>query len=179
MLIFSPLFQLTFSLLLILSPLNANDLFNKLPYKIKLGKRVPLKVEDKMVIYNYQYEIMGKFALDLDKDTKVVKGIIFSYDDFDVPTLLPKAWRKAGLKLCYYDQNGTKYDTVKDLLPSTDAYDIDEFNDFYRRVISFKIGSNKQYELVFYSEAKKDEHGSGLAYITITQVDGLGIDEDY
>jgi len=171
--------KILFSLLILLSFVDASSLFSTLPYKIKLGERVPMKVEDKMVTYNYQHQIMGKFALELDKETEVVQGVFFSYNDFDVPTLLPKAWRKAGLKLCYEEQNGTTYERVKELLSSTDAYDIDESNDHYRKVITFKIGSDKLYELIFYSSKKEDEHGVGLAYISITQVDGFGIDEDY
>jgi len=170
---------ITFTLIIFLSFLKANDIFSTLPYKIKLGERVPLKVEDKMVTYDYQHQIMGKFALELDKETEIVQSISFSYDNFDIPTLLPKAWRKAGLKLCTYDKNGTKYGDVKELLSSTEAYDIDETGDHYRKVISFKIGSDKQYELIFYSSMQEEEHGAGLAYITISKVDGSGIDEDY
>ncbi|MEA3228976.1 MAG: hypothetical protein U9P38_07885 [Campylobacterota bacterium] len=165
--------------ILLVSFLQSSTLFSVLPYKIKLGERVPLKVEDKIVKYNYQNQIMGKFALHIDKETDVVNSISFSYDDFDIPVLLPKAWRKAGLKLCYDNSNGTPYEEVKTVLSSTNAYDIDESSDHYRKILSFKIGSDKQYELIFYSFSKKDLHGSGLAYITIRNINGVGLDEDY
>ncbi len=167
------------SILILFSSLQASNIFASLPYKIRLGERLPLKVESKIIDYNYQKQIMGKFGIKLDKETDVVNSIYFAYSSFDIPTLLPKTWRNAGLALCYDNSNGTDYETVKDLVSSTNAYDIEEEKDHYRQVLSFKVGSDKQYELIFYLFSKKDEHGSGLAYITVTNIDGLGLDEDY
>ena len=158
----------------------AKDIFSKLPYGMVLGKALPVKVENKLVKTKFQYQVTGKFALKIEEDSRIVHAILFSYDDYDIPSLLPKAWRRAGLKLCYEDSNGTLYEDAKSILKANDAYAFDEDSDQTRIILDFKVPGNINYEFVFYKKVKEHEHGAGLPYITITHEEGVdGYDDDY
>jgi len=165
--------------LMLFTSLLADEIFSQLPYGMKLGKPVPSKVEKKLTHTNYRYQVTGKFGIEWDPDSGILHSIYFGYGMFDIPSLLPRAWRVAGLKLCYEDSDGTSYEKVKKLIKDSSAYEIEETDDHYRQIINFKIDSNKQYEMVFFKKPVKEDHGVGLAYITITRTDSSSFDEDY
>ncbi|SFV74924.1 hypothetical protein MNB_SM-3-1529 [hydrothermal vent metagenome] len=167
-------------LCIMVATLSANGIFSRLPYGMKLGTRIPyLKVEKRLVYKDYQYQITGKFVIDWNKETGVLKSVSFGYDFFDIPTLLPRAWRIAGLRLCEENRDGTPYEKVKALLKRNGAYEIDEVEDSYRKMLYFKVDGDKQYEMTFFKDRVKDEHGKGLAYITITPTDDENYDDSY
>ncbi len=165
--------------LLLLSSLQAGGIFSTLPYEIKIGMPLPKIVEDKMTHTKIQYQLNGKFAIKFLDDSRVVESLIFAYGDFDMELLLPKVWRRAGLELSFEYSNGTPFKYVKNLLAENGAKNIEESEDQSTKVLIFTIDNNKQYELVFYKQAERGDHGKGLAYITITLPDEEVGDEYY
>jgi len=171
--------KIIFLMMLSVPVLFAKGIFSHLPYNVKLGAPLPSKVEDKLAHKNFKYQVTGKFGIEWDKDSGILDSIYFSYGMFDIPSVLPRAWRVAGLQLCYENTDGTSYERVKELIRENAAYEVEESEDHYRRIINFKVDGNKQYELIFFKKAVKDDHGKGLAYITITRTDTNSFDDDY
>lgn len=173
--------KLILTLLILISSLHAEEIFSELPYGMVLGKALPVKVETRLTKTKFQNQVTGKFAVKIDEDSRILHSVLFSFADYDMPTILPKIWRRAGLKLCYDNRDGTSYEKVKEIIHANGAYEIDESDDQYRIMIDFRIDSDKQYELVLYKKSVPNDHGKGLAYITITQQSGSDgyIDDDY
>lgn len=157
----------------------AEGIFSHLPYNVKLGAPLPSKVEKKLAYKNFKYQITGKFGIEWDEDSGILDSIYFAYGMFDIPSVLPRVWRVAGLKLCYDNSDGTSYEKVKELIRENAAYEVEESEDHYRRIINFKVDGNKQYELIFFKKSVEDDHGKGLAYITVTRSDNNSFDDDY
>ena len=158
----------------------SSGVFSRLPYGMKFDEPIPPKVEKKIVFKDYQYQVPGKFSVKFDPDSKKLEGIYFSYADYDVPVLLPKRWRRVGLKMCYIDEDGASFDRVLKAVKENGAFDIEIHEDQYRKILTFNVDNDKKYEMIFFTHAEKNEHGSGLAYITITkQEDNADDDEDY
>ena len=155
--------------LLLLSTLQAKGIFSTLPYEIELGKELPQIVKDKLVETKIQHQVNGKFAIKFYNQTQKVESIIFAYGDFDMELLLPRVWRKAGLELSYEYSHGTPFKYVKNMLIDNDARNIEELEDQTRKTLIFTIDETLQYELVFYKDIVRGDHGKGLAYIIVTQ----------
>ena len=155
-------------------------IFSRLPYGMKFGEPLPRKVEKKMVYKDYQYQLPGKFSMKFDPDTHVLEAIYFAYGDYEMPVLLPRRWRRAGIKLCFENSDGTSYHRMMKIIEENDAFDIQESEQQARKIVTFSIDNDKKYELIFFKKREKNEHGKGLAYITITpQENQVDDDEDY
>ena len=167
--------------MILISSIHADDVFSELPYGMVLGKPLPLKVENKLSKTNIGNQVTGKFTVKIDEESRTLHSVLFGYADYDIPTILPKKWRKAGLQLCYENRDGTSYEEIKEIIHKNGAYEVDEWDDQYRVMIDFKIDSDKQYNIVLYKKSVEHDHGKGLAYITITKQSGSDgyIDDDY
>jgi hypothetical protein len=166
-------------LVIMIISLQAKGIFSKLPYEIEIGHKLPKIVEEKMVKTKIQYQLTGKFALTFfDDEKKIVKSIIFAYGDYDMPLLVPKIWSRAGIEFCYEGDNGTPYNYMKKLIKENGAKDIDVERDQTGITLSFTIDNNKRYEMIFFTFDAENDHGKGLAYITVTQPEEAG-DEYY
>jgi len=158
----------------------SHSVFSRLPYGMKFDEPIPYKVEKKIVFKDYQYQVPGKFSVKFDKESRVLEGIYFSYADYDVPVLLPKRWRRVGLKMCYIERDGTSFKKALEIVRENGGFDIDIQEDQYRKILTFNVDNDKRYEMIFFTHAEKNEHGAGLAYITITkQEESADDDEDY
>ena len=167
------------TLLLLVITLQAKSIFSTLPYEIEIGKPLPKIVADKIVKTRIQYQLTGKFALTFyDLETKTVKSVIFAYGDYDMPILVPKVWRRAGIAFCDENENGTPYEYMKKLVKESNAKDVVVESDQTSITLSFTIDENKRYEMIFFKKKTVDDHGRGLAYITVTKPEKSG-DEYY
>jgi hypothetical protein len=155
--------------LLLLSALQAKGIFSTLPYKIKLGEELPPVVQEKLTKTKIQYQVNGKFVIKFYKNSKRVESVIFPYGDFDMELLLPRVWRNAGLELSYEYSHGTPYKYVRSILRENGARSIEEIEDQTRRTLIFTIDGTMKYELVFYKDIVRGDHGKGLAYIIVTE----------
>jgi len=171
--------NLFFLLPLLVLTVHAQSIFSKLPYEIEIGHKLPKIVESKMVKTKIQYQLTGKFALTFyDDEKKTVKSIVFAYGDFDMPILVPKVWSRAGIEFCYDNDNGTPYTYMKKILKENGAKNIDVEKDQTGITLSFTVDGNKHYEMIFFAYNAENDHGKGLAYITVTQPEESG-DEYY
>ena len=154
----------------LLSTLQAEGLFSKLPYNIQLGKKVPKKIEKMMKLKKYYttwYTVYNKFEFE-------VENHIITEIHFLRP---PKLWRKAGIKLCNKYTKGTSYEQMKKLIKDNHGSDIEEeFTKWGAPILKFKVDNDKQFYLSFTKEFKPNENcKGGLEQFTVY----LQRDDDY
>ena len=161
--------------LLLVTTLQAENIFLKLPYNMQIGKKIPKTVEKKMKMvpdYDGWYEISDILELKLTKDY-ILKRLYVWYPH--------KIWRRAGIKMCTNKyETGTSYEKMKTIIKNNGVSYIDESisKSGYLRFISFDIDKDNEhynYSLKFYIKPKITCKG-GLRSISISPLES---DDEY
>ena len=161
--------------LFLVTTLQAENIFLKLPYNMQLGKKIPKKVEKKMKAEGDDdewREIPNILGLRLTKDY-ILKSLYVYYPH--------KIWRRAGIKTCTNKyETGTSYEKMKTIIKNNGISYIDEgiSKSGYLRWISFDIDKDNErynYYLEFYIKPEITCKG-GLRSISISPLES---DDEY
>ena len=171
--------KLILSMIVLSSLLQADNIFAKLPYGIKIGKKVP----DKIVNMNlekgwkfikggdYTYALPGKFKMLLHGNNKVY-SIYLGYSEYrkHVYGTPPKRWRKSGLWFCNNSVHGTPYEDILQIIKKNNVYDLEANK--VKGTIYFKVDNDKQYKLYFnINDYMTNCKEGGLNYIGIYEIE--------
>ena len=169
--------KIILSFLFLWSFVEAENIFSKLPYDIKIGEKIPSKVMDmdlkkeKNDEYLF-FKLSNKFTI-LTSYTHKVEKLIFQYKGkYDKwHHKLPKKWRKSDLIICTDSYKGSSYSDVLKIVKNNSVTDI-EANEKQEKIL-FKVGNDMQYTFYFNSIADIDRGycKGGLTHITVTQIE--------
>ncbi len=166
------------------SPISAHlpedNIFSKLPYGIKMGKKIPDKILDmNLPIHDIGdgllgYKIPEKFQLVYGKDNHKVSKIYYGYNSkYDTyRQTVPRMLREAGLWVCSVNNPGTSYEDVLQIIKNNKISDL-ESNKTAGKIF-FKVDNDKQYLFAF-NEVTDLEDGyckkGGLFAIVVSEVE--------
>ena len=158
--------KLILSIIISSALLQADNIFSKLPYGIKLGENIPKKIFKMDVKSSPNYiTVKGKFSIKRIENTYKVIHILYSggKDKF------PKVLRKAGLWLCSYDYHGTPYEDTLQIIKKNNVSDLE--NNKVKGNISFNV-DNMHYTFSFF---KDNEYGDckvgGISMVSIRKIE--------